>query len=72
MDDPKTTALNEDAVEIAAMAVWEEYPEPLPAYASIPEMSMTPVSREDLRRIARAAVRAYLKACQLIPKRRAS
>lgn len=55
----KTTELNEDAVEIAAMALWEEYPEPLPAWASIPEMSMTPVSRADLRRMARTSIRAY-------------
>lgn len=59
----ETTAdLNEDAIEIAAIAVWEEYPAPLPAYGSIPEMSMEPVSRGDLRRLARAAVRAYLGA----------
>lgn len=59
-DKSKTTDLDEDAVEVAAMAIWEEYPAPLPAYASIPELSLDAVSRGDLRRMARAAIRAYL------------
>lgn len=52
--------LDDDAIDAASMAIWEEYPAPLPAWASIPELALESVSRGDLRRMARAAVRAYL------------
>jgi hypothetical protein len=62
MTDKPGTELDEDAVELSALAIWEEYPEPLPAWGTIPELSLTPVSKGDLRRMARASIRAYLEA----------
>lgn len=56
----ETTELDEDGIDLAAWAVWENYPEALPAWVAIPEMSLKGVSRASFRIIARAVVRAYL------------
>ena len=62
-NDSKTTAppvsFNEDAVDRAARAIWDEYPAPLPSWDKIPEVSLSAPSRGDFRRMARVAITAY-------------
>jgi hypothetical protein len=60
----KTTDINEEAIDIAAWAIWQDYPSPLPAWNEIPELSLNGISKGDFRRMARAAVRGYRAAME--------